>query len=200
MRIATAFFALVLVAAFPGAAAADANAGTAVAPPPATTTDVQRAQRLDTLFAELKAARGVDEGRAIERDIVHLWLESGDVGIDELMSNAITAMSIQAYTLALNYLDTVVATKPDYAEGWNKRATVYFMVDRLQDSIADIQRTLALEPRHFGALAGLGMIMVKLGDKERAVQAFKAALAIDPNLEEVQVEMFLLEDQLRKGI
>ena len=200
MRTALAFCALALVIALPGGAFADANAGSAVAPAPTATTNVQRAQRLDTLFAELKAAGSVDEGRAIERDIVHLWLESGDVGIDELMANAITAMSIQAYTLALNYLDTIVATKPDYAEGWNKRATVYFLVDRLQDSIADIQRTLALEPRHFGALAGLGMIMVKLGDKERAIEAFKAALAINPSLEDVRVELYVLEDQLRKGI
>jgi tetratricopeptide (TPR) repeat protein len=200
MRIATAFCALVLLAAVPGVATAAANADGAAEPPSATTTDIARAERLDALFADLKTAQSVEEGRAIERDIVHLWLESGDAEVDKLMGYAIAAMNLQAYTLALNYLDTVVLTKPDYAEGWNKRATVYFLVDRLQDSIADIQRTLALEPRHFGALAGLGMIMVKLGDKERAIEAFKAALAINPSLEDVRVELYVLEDQLRKGI
>jgi tetratricopeptide (TPR) repeat protein len=199
MRITTAFCALVLFAALPEVAPAATNADSAGEPPSAT-TDLGRAERLDALFADLKTAQNVEAGRAIERDIVHLWLESGDAEVDRLMGYAIAAMNIQAYTLALNYLDTVVLTKPDYAEGWNKRATVYFLVDRLQDSIADIQRTLALEPRHFGALAGLGMIMVKVGDKERAVEAFKAALAINPNLEDVRVELYLLEDQLRKGI
>jgi len=200
MRIATAFCALVLLAAVPEVATAAANADSAAEPPPVATTDVARAERLDALFADLKTAQSAEEGRAIERDIVHLWLESGDAEVDRLMGYAIAAMNLQAYTLALNYLDTVVLTKPDYAEGWNKRATVYFLVDRLQDSIADIQRTLALEPRHFGALAGLGMIMVKLGDKERAIEAFKAALAINPSLEDVRVELYVLEDQLRKGI
>jgi len=200
MQITTALCALGLVVAVPQAATAAADAAGGIEPPAAATTDVGRAERLDALFAKLKAAQGVEEGRAIERDIVHLWLQSGDAEVDKLMGYAIAAMNIQAYTLALNYLDTVVVTKPDYAEGWNKRATVYFMVDRLEDSIADIERTLALEPRHFGALAGLGMIMVKLGDKKRAIEAFKAALAIDPNLEDVKIELYVLEDQLRKGI
>ncbi len=179
------------------AAVAAANSD---ASPPASATASDRAARLDQLFAELKTAPSVEQGRAIESDIVHIWLVSGDDHIDQLMSYAIAAMNAEAYTLALQYLDEIVVEKPDYAEGWNKRATVYYLIDRYQDSIADIERTLALEPRHFGALAGLGMIMVKLGDKERAIKAFKAALAIDPNLVEIQSSLFLLEDQLGKGI
>jgi tetratricopeptide (TPR) repeat protein len=200
MRISVAFCGLVLLAAWPGAVMAAAEVGGADAPPPAAATGTDRAAQLDTLFAKLKVAPNVEEGRAIERDIVHLWLESGDAEVDRLMGYAIAAMNVDSYTLALNYLDTIVVTKPDYAEGWNKRATVYYLMDRFDESIADIERTLALEPRHFGALAGLGMIMVKLGDKERAIEAFKAALDIDPNLEEVRVELRVLEDQLRKGI
>ncbi len=199
MRIATAVCALMVLVTWPVAAMAAAEAGGADTPP-AATTDIDRAAQLDALFAKLKVAPDVEQGRAIESDIVDLWLESGDAEVDRLMGYAIAAMNLNSYTLALNYLDTIVATKPDYAEGWNKRATVYYLMDRFDESVADIEKTLALEPRHFGALAGLGMIMERIGDKERAIEVFKAALDIDPNLEDIRVEMFLLQDQLHKGI
>ncbi len=96
------------------------------------------------------------------------------------MLKAIVAMDTGVLNQAFGYLDEIIKRDPDYAEGWNKRATVFYMIDDYDKSLADIQKTLELEPRHFGALAGLGMIMIKLGDKQRALQAFERAYAVDP--------------------
>ena len=102
------------------------------------------------------------------------------------MNWAMKAMEAKDYAVALDFLDRVIIMKPDFAEGWNKRATVYFLMDDYSKSIADIGKILALEPRHFGALSGLGMIMREIGEDKRAIEAYQKALAVDPNLEGVQ--------------
>jgi tetratricopeptide (TPR) repeat protein len=145
-----------------------------------------KSERLDGLFATLKSAKSASEAKVAEGSILELWLESGSDTIDLLMDWAIKAIDAKNYPLALDYLDRVVTMKPDYVEGWNKRATVYFLTDDYKKSIFDIERTLALEPRHFGALSGLGMIMRDIGDDKRAIEAFKRALAVDPYLDNVK--------------
>jgi tetratricopeptide (TPR) repeat protein len=87
--------------------------------------------------------------------------------------------------VALKLLDAVIKLRPDYVEAWNRRATLYYLKTDYAHSIADIQQVLAREPRHFGALAGLGMIMEDLGDDKHALEAFRKALAINPHLEKV---------------
>ena len=145
-----------------------------------------RAEQLDTLFQSLRTASSKETAKAAEDGIWRLWLESGSDTIDLLMNWAMKAMEAKDYGTALDFLDRVVIMKPDYAEGWNKRATVYFLMDDYSKSIADIGKTLALEPRHFGALSGLGMIMRELGEDKRAIEAYQKALAVDPNLDGVQ--------------
>lgn len=145
-----------------------------------------RSERLDGLFATLKSAKSVREAKVAESSILGLWLESGSDTVDLLMDWAIKAIDAKNYSLALDYLDRVVTMKPDYAEGWNKRATVYFLIDDYKKSIFDIERTLALEPRHFGALSGLGMIMRDISQDKRAIDAFQRALAVDPYLDNVK--------------
>src|SRR5450830_1302793 len=86
---------------------------------------------------------------------------------------------------ALKLLDAVVKLRPDYVEGWNRRATLYYLKNDYAHSLEDIEQVLIREPRHFGALAGLGMIMQDLGDEKRALDAFRKALAINPHLEKV---------------
>jgi tetratricopeptide (TPR) repeat protein len=85
----------------------------------------------------------------------------------------------------LKLLDALIRLKPDYVEAWNRRATLYYLKNDYEHSIQDIQQVLSREPRHFGALAGLGMIMQDLGDEKRALEAFRKALAINPYLEKV---------------
>jgi tetratricopeptide (TPR) repeat protein len=102
-----------------------------------------------------------------------------------LMSRAKQAMDAQKVDVALKLLDSVVKLRPDYTEAWNRRATLYYLKNDYVHSIQDIQQVLIREPRHFGALAGLGMIMQDLGDDKRALEAFRKALAVNPHLEKV---------------
>jgi tetratricopeptide (TPR) repeat protein len=144
-----------------------------------------RAERLDGLFAALKSPDEATAKKA-ESDILALWLESGSDTVDLLMSWSLKAIEDKDYPLALDFLDRVVTMKPDYAEGWNKRATVYYLTDDYSQSIADIKRALIIEPRHFGALAGLGSILHDIGEDKKAIEAFDQALALDPHLDVVK--------------
>jgi len=93
-----------------------------------------------------------------------------------------TAIDAKEFDLAIELLNAVVEIKPDYVEGWNRRATVYFLKKDFSAAITDIRQVLAREPRHFGALAGLGMIMQELGDDKRALEVFRRALDVHPHL------------------
>lgn len=160
-------------------------------PPPLTGDSAPSAPKpettdLDQLFTELKNATSPDAAKAVEAMILQRFLRSGSDTVDLLMSWAIDAMNDQNYPLALDILDNVIAIKPDYPEGWNKRATVFYLSDDYGKSLADIRQVLSLQPRHFGALSGLGMIMRDIGQKEKAKVAFKAALDVDPYLENVK--------------
>lgn len=151
---------------------------------------------LDRLFLELREARSPGESKDAEVAIVQTWLMSGSDTVDILMTRTIQAMQEERYPVALDLLDSIITLKPDYAEGWNKRATVYFLTDDYQRSLSDIQRVLALEPRHFGALSGLGLIMQNLGDDERALFAFKRALEVHPRLKTAKDAVADLEEKL----
>jgi tetratricopeptide (TPR) repeat protein len=177
--------ALLLAGAAPRSLAEEATPPS-IAPVQPDKPEASRSERLDGLFATLKSTKSSSEAKVAEGSILRLWLESGSDTIDLLMDWAIKAIDAKNYPLALDYLDRVVTMKPDYAEGWNKRATVYFLTDDYKKSIFDIERTLALEPRHFGALSGLGMIMRDIGQDKRAIDAFKRALAVDPYLDNVK--------------
>jgi tetratricopeptide (TPR) repeat protein len=143
-----------------------------------------RAERLDELFARLKLTKDEQEGDAIVSEIWKLWQQSGDAELDEKMQQAILLMSQGIGTLAMPILDDIVARLPDWAEGWNKRATMLYLMGEHDRSLADIERVLALEPRHFGALAGTGLIRIEKGEYREALAAFRRALAINPFLKE----------------
>jgi tetratricopeptide (TPR) repeat protein len=163
--------------------------------PPAPESAVPAQTDLDSLFSELKSAPTAEAAKAAEAAILRRFLISGSDTVDLLMTWAIDSMNKEDYPLALDILDNVVTMKPDYAEGWNKRATVYYLADEYSKSLADIRRVLALQPKHFGALSGLGMIMRELGEKEKAITAFREALAIDPYLDSVKKVLDELEKE-----
>jgi tetratricopeptide (TPR) repeat protein len=145
----------------------------------------QNDPRLAQLFDALKAAPSPDKARALETQIAHIWAESSDPETRRLMRQGLTLMAGHERKAALKAFDQMVAHAPDFAEGWNKRATLEFLLGDYKASMADIAHTLRLEPRHFGALAGLGQVELALGNKQAALDAFNQALAIDPYLGDV---------------
>lgn len=144
-----------------------------------------RTRGLDFLFGALKAAPDEASAKHVEARIWAIWLHTRSDTVALLMTRAKTAMDEQNSDVALELLNAVVKLRPDYVEGWNRRATLYYLRNDYAHSLADIEQVLAREPRHFGALAGLGMIMQDLGDDKRALEAFRKALAINPHLDKV---------------
>jgi tetratricopeptide (TPR) repeat protein len=154
--------------------------------PPSNPPKSQRGtQNLDLLFEALKVAPDEASSKAIEERIWALWVASGSDTANLLMTRVKTAIDAEDLDLAIKLLDAIVEIKPDYIEGWNRRATVYYLKKDYGRSLSDISRTLALEPRHFAAFAGLGMIMQDIGDDKRALDAFRRALAINPRLQRI---------------
>jgi tetratricopeptide (TPR) repeat protein len=142
-------------------------------------------KNLDTLFQALKIAPDETTAKAIETRIWALWMVSGSDTCNLLMARVKAATDAQDYDLALKLLDAIIEIKPDYVEAWNQRATIYYLKDDYAHAIADIGQVLAREPRHFGALSGLGTMLQQLGDEKDALAAYRDALKIDPHLEHI---------------
>jgi tetratricopeptide (TPR) repeat protein len=144
-----------------------------------------RIKNLEFLFEALKAAPDADSAKLVEGRIWALWFASGSDTTDLLMSRVKSAMDNKDNALAIKLLDAVTRLKPDYVEGWNRRATLRFAEKDYGGALADIQQVLGREPRHFGALSGLGVIMQELGEDKLALEAFRRALAVNPNLQKI---------------
>tara|TARA_Y100001936_G_C15973679_1_gene612563 strand:+ start:266 stop:802 length:537 start_codon:yes stop_codon:yes gene_type:complete len=140
--------------------------------------------RLDGLYADLKESRSEVQAEATERKIWIEWLKHDEPVITDMMTEALEQIRTNKLKLALATLNQVVEEDPEYAEGWNSRATVLYLLGAYDRSIGDIGRTLALEPRHFGAMAGLGKILIKKGNLKRALQVYRRALKIHPYMVE----------------
>src|ERR1700692_5065748 len=145
----------------------------------------EKTRGLDFLFGALKVAPDETSAKHVEARIWAQWLQTPSDTAALLMMRAKAAMDAQQTDVALKLLDALVKLRPDYVEGWNRRATLYYLKNDYAHSLEDIEQVLVREPRHFGALAGLGMIMQDLGDEKRALDAFRKALAINPHLDKV---------------
>ncbi|HEY6335174.1 MAG TPA: tetratricopeptide repeat protein [Alphaproteobacteria bacterium] len=157
--------------------------------------------RLDKLFADLKATSDPVEGQAITESIWQIWYETDNTKAEALLNEGVDAMDNDRYDAALEDFNRLVETAPDFAEGWNRRATLLYMMGEFDGSVRDIERTLELEPRHFGALSGLGLIYVQIGNEEAALKAFKQAFEINPHLEGVKANIESIEKSMSdKGI
>jgi tetratricopeptide (TPR) repeat protein len=183
------FAALCLAAALvaPATAAIDrarADPASPAEPSPAE-PKVERGRSIDFLFEALKAAPDAETAKLIENRIWALWFTSGSDTADLLMTRVKQAIEANDADLALRLLDSIIELKPEYAEAWNRRATLYFTKKDYAHALADISQVLAREPRHFGALTGLGMILQDMGEDKRALEAFRRALEIDPHLQKV---------------
>ncbi len=161
----------------------------------------QNDPRLNELFEGLHAAPSEDEARPFEEAIWQAWLLSGNGAVDAQMLRGLSALGQGQNAAALEAFTRATEMQPDFAEAWNKRATVNYILGRYDDSVADIEKTLALEPRHFGALSGLGLINLALGREREALEAFEAALRIHPYLPGADTQIRDLREKVRgRGI
>jgi tetratricopeptide (TPR) repeat protein len=190
---AFALLALALVAAAPTQAQTpelQPPGGTPPQPvePPRDLPKAQRGdplQNLDRLFAALRAAPTADSAKYIEGRIWATWAAQGGDTATLLMSRVRTATEGKDFDLAIKLLTAIIDIKPDYIEAWNRRATLYFHKRDYSAAMTDLRAVLTREPRHFGAWAGLGMILNDIGDEPRALAAFRRAVELHPRMERI---------------
>jgi tetratricopeptide (TPR) repeat protein len=152
--------------------------------------------RLDKLFDDLKRERNEAAAQRIANFIREEWTRSGSATIDLMMQWSATAMEEKRYDVALDFLDQITVLAPDYAEGWNRRATLHYMMGSYAMSMSDIEHVLRLEPRHFGALSGMAAIFKTYDMKEPALDAFQRVLNVYPMLRSAQEEVADLAEEL----
>jgi tetratricopeptide (TPR) repeat protein len=150
--------------------------------------------KLDGLFDRLKTAEEGEAGR-IETEIWIEWSKSGSPALDLLLQRGRDAMDLGDIPAAIEHFSAVIDHDPNFAEAWNARATAYFMAGEFGPSVADIGTVLTLNPRHFGALSGLAMILEETGKPERALDVYRAAIAIHPHMEGAADAIERLEKQ-----
>lgn len=155
-----------------------------------------REGRLADLFSKLKRERNEKAAQRIAGQIWDEWYKSGSASIDLMMQWAQKAVEEQKYDIALDFLDEVTTLSPTYAEGWNRRATLHFLMSNYAKSMSDIDHTLQLEPRHFGALSGMAQILRTTGRKESALKAYQQVLDIYPMMRNAQSEVATLSEEL----
>jgi tetratricopeptide (TPR) repeat protein len=155
--------------------------------------------RLDRLFERLIATQDPNDAKTIERSIWQIWLDPKDSSTQSLLDLALVAEQRGDQLGAFALFDAIVTLKPDYAEGWNRRATILYQLGRLDESKADAEKVVALEPRHFGALSGLGLIAQARNDDLAALEAFERALAVNPHMPQIQTAVDALRRKRRNG-
>jgi tetratricopeptide (TPR) repeat protein len=157
-----------------------------------------REARLDRLFDSLSGAKDADEAKRFENTIEVLWAQSGSDTADLFAARAVDMLTeAQDQDGALRMLNAALEAKPDYAEGWNKRATLFFMKGDYAHAMRDIRETLRYEPRHYGAWAGLGRILDQTGDSKKALDAYRRAIAINPYMDGLKDEVSRLTTKVR---
>lgn len=158
----------------------------------------QTDKRLDALFSRLQSTSDIEEGAKLTETIWAIWHESRNATVNELMQQGLEQMADKDYHAAIATFSQMIEVDPNFAEGWNKRATVYYLVGNFAASVKDIDRTLELEPRHFGALSGLGLIMLAMDNEEAALQAFEATLAVNPFVQGARQNLRELKERQKK--
>ena len=155
----------------------------------------QTDERLKGLFEQLLLVSNPVVLRAIENRIWEIWLEHENADVQQLLTLGTEAMNRRQFPEALLIFSQIVENFPDFSEGWNKRATLFYLVGNTDASIKDIKRTLELEPRHFGALSGLGLVYMQQGKLALAEEAFLQLITVHPNSPSAQDNLRLVREQ-----
>jgi tetratricopeptide (TPR) repeat protein len=158
----------------------------------------QTDQRLDELFQILQTSGDAGKLFEVESEIWEIWYDSGEAEIDALMQQAGELVGSGDLAAAESIYGEVIERAPSFSEGWNRRATVRFYQQDYAGSLADIEQTLILEPRHFGAIWGLGMILGLQQDYQRAISAFEKLLEIKPNAQDARARIEVLKQALAR--
>lgn len=162
-----------------------------------TNKELSNEEKLDNLFQQLQKQANPLAAKQIAKDIWQQWQNNSNPTVNLLAKWARDATDTGNYITALDLLDQVIILDPKFAEGWNQRATIHFLREDYAKSIADIEQTLKLEPRHFGALSGLGSIQQTLGKEKDALQSWYQALRIYPAMTNIQNAIINLEEKLQ---
>lgn len=188
----TVAIAAIFTMGLPPLQAAESNEPVSGVEAPAT----DRQTRLNALFSDLKKETNERAARRIALRIGEAWNDSGSDTANLLMQWANDAVKAQDFSVALDFLDQVTMLFPDYAEGWNRRATVHYMMNDYARSMTDISHALELEPRHFGALAGMARILQATGHEQQALTAYEQVLDVYPMLRSAQNAVAEISDEL----
>jgi tetratricopeptide (TPR) repeat protein len=148
------------------------------------------------LHARLRDESGLVRSYA-EQALWLLWSRSGDAETDRVMAGGVEQMQAGRHAEAIATFSGVISRKPEFAEAWNKRATVYYLAGDYRRSLADCGEVLKRNPRHFGALSGAGMVHLALEQYEDAQRSFRRALEVNPNMVGVELELLRLEERLK---
>ena len=159
----------------------------------------ERSNKLDKLFIQLKSIKDLPTAQIVEKKIWEIWLihpsdDRRGFRLTELLTQGSRLMNMGELSKAYKLFTTIIATEPDWSEAWNKRATVLYLMNRYQSSLDDIKITLALEPRHFGAISGQALNYIELKQYEKAIQSYKAAQKIYPLLDSAKKMIPKLQD------
>ena len=152
---------------------------------------------LDKLFAQLHDAPDAATANALSNQIWALWTTPSDPDLAARMRDVMEARVMRDIQTTIKLLDALIADYPAYAEGWNQRATMYYMIGDFEASIADCAKVLELEPRHYGALSGRALMYLQQGKRSLALKDMKAALELHPFLSEKQLFPELQQDITR---
>ena len=195
-RFLVAFLTAAVAATCAVSAAAQSGKWSEQSAKPPQVTRGDQIRNLDFLFGALKVAPDDVTAKAIEERIWALWTASHSDTANLLMTRVKTAIEAKDLDLAIELLDAIVKVKPDYVEAWNRRATIFYMKKDYGHALADIRQVLKREPRHFGALAGFGLILQDIGDDKQALEVYRRALALYPRMERIPDLVKTLEEKV----
>lgn len=156
----------------------------------------QNDPQLDLLFDRLQATQDSNEAQIIIQKIWFVWYQHENQEIEYLMEQGEVSMRRSDYEQAIGIYSRVISIDPEFAEGWNRRATIYYLMEEYDLSTQDVEKTLTLEPRHFGALSGQGLIYLKQEKPKLAVKLFKQALKVNPHMLNIRRNLEALEENI----
>ena len=167
---------------------------------PASVIADQSDERLDDLFSTLLISTDLTTIRSTENQIWEIWFNHANDDVEQLIQMGVTRMNYNRYAEAMLIFTQLIENFPDYAEGWNRRATLHYILGNLDESVADIEKVLELEPRHFGALSGLGLVFLQQKQLSKAKQAFENLVDLHPNSPNAQENLLRVIEDLRLNV